>query len=77
MPSIFSRHTFYDQEARHGAAERVYPARSGEHPPALTPDYKTSILRSPRLALVVAAEFPFGGEGRVRTPRSWDRWTTT
>ena len=23
----------------------------GQHPPALTPDYKTSVLRSPRLAL--------------------------
>ncbi len=32
-----------------------------QHPPALTPDYKTSVLRSPAPAIVVAAELAVGG----------------
>ena len=33
-----------------------------QHPPALTPDYKTSVLRSPRHAVAVAAELAVRGD---------------
>ena len=34
------------------AKSEFYPRDRGQHPPAFTPDYKTSVLRSPRKALL-------------------------
>ena len=49
-----------------------------QQPPALTPGYKTSVLRSPRLALWSLAELAVGGDGaRCSGRTSWGRWTTT
>ena len=49
----------------------------GQHPPALTPDYKTSVLRSPRLRCG-RCRTPFrNSPGRCSDARSWARSITT
>ena len=48
------------------------------HPPAYTPDYKTSVLRSPRIAADLVAELAVGDHRPgVRAQTSSARSTTT
>lgn len=49
----------------------------GQHPPAFTPDYKTSVLHSPRLALWSLQNSLSEVTGPVFGRESWGRSTTT
>ncbi len=46
LPNEFIQHGEFVQRAEFLQRDR------GQHPPAFTPDYKTTVLRSPRLPLL-------------------------
>jgi len=53
------------------------PRNRAVHPPALTPGYKTTVLRSPQKALISLQNSLSESPGRCSAITRWRRWRTT